>query len=283
MKKLSADNCCREGRSAVATEYDGRLLSQGMKTRTILGVPIIAATAPQTVEMLDLQFERGGPARVAFANANALNIAYRNNRFRSILQNSIVINDGIGVDIASRLLFGAAFPQNLNGTDFTPHYLQSTRHRFRIFLLGSRLGVAERAGEYFARRCPQHVVVGCHHGHFTNDQTNEIISIIKATNADVILVAMGNPAQELWLADNLQATGCRLGFAVGALFDFVTGQSRRAPAWVRSARLEWVHRLSREPKRLWRRYLVGNPVFLLRVLGQWISGDPASLVEINSP
>jgi alpha-1,3-mannosyltransferase len=87
-----------------------------------------------------------------------------------------------------------------------------------------------------------------------------------------VLVAMGNPRQEMWLAEILEATGCRLGFAVGALFDFLSGDIARAPLWVRSARLEWVYRLLREPKRLWRRYVLGNPIFLLRVLNQWLSG-----------
>jgi alpha-1,3-mannosyltransferase len=86
------------------------------------------------------------------------------------------------------------------------------------------------------------------------------------------LVAMGNPMQEMWLAEHLEATGCRLGFGVGALFDFLSGDVLRAPLWVQSARLEWAYRLIKEPGRLWRRYVLGNPIFLLRVFGQWWSG-----------
>jgi alpha-1,3-mannosyltransferase len=98
------------------------------------------------------------------------------------------------------------------------------------------------------------------------------VAKIWASQADVVLVAMGNPRQEMWLAENLEATGCRLGFAVGALFDFLAGDVSRAPIWMRSTRLEWIYRLLREPGRLWRRYLLGNPIFLLRVFGQWWSG-----------
>jgi alpha-1,3-mannosyltransferase len=83
---------------------------------------------------------------------------------------------------------------------------------------------------------------------------------------------MGNPEQELWLRTNFSATGCRLGFAVGALFDFMAGEAQRAPAWVRTARFEWIYRLAQEPRRLWRRYVLGNPVFMLRVLSQWWRG-----------
>ena len=187
---------------------------------------------------------------VAFANAHSLNVASRDERVRTILRKSIILNDGIGADIASLMLFGKAFPQNLNGTDFVPHYLQNTRHRYRIFLLGSRPGVAERAGQHLSRRFPQHQIVGFHHGYFAKNDTANIIAMIKASNADIVLVGMGIPQQELWLASNLGATGARLGFAVGALFAFVTGDARRAPAWMRSMRMEWLHRLTQEPLRL---------------------------------
>jgi exopolysaccharide biosynthesis WecB/TagA/CpsF family protein len=90
-------------------------------------------------------------------------------------------------------------------------------------------------------------IVGCHHGHFTENETETINVVIRASKPDVVLVAMGNPKQELWLGANLRATGARLGFAVGALFDFATGDARRAPAWMGYLRLEWLYRLLHEP------------------------------------
>jgi exopolysaccharide biosynthesis WecB/TagA/CpsF family protein len=84
---------------------------------------------------------------------------------------------------------------------------------------------------------------------------------------------MGNPRQEFWLDNHLAATGCRLGMAVGALFDFLAGEVPRAGEWTRTARLEWVHRLLREPRRLSSRYLLGNPAFLFRIAAQWASGS----------
>jgi alpha-1,3-mannosyltransferase len=251
----------------------------GISKRTILDVPVYVATASQAVELLDARFERTQSTIVAFANAHALNVARQDDSVRAVLRKSIVLNDGIGVDIASLVLFGKAFPHNLNGTDFIPHYLQSTTRRYRIFLLGSRSGVAERARQFFSRQFPRHQIVGCHHGHFAKDETATINAMIKASNADVVLVAMGNPKQELWLAGNLQATGARLGFAVGALFDFVAGDASRAPPWIRAIRLEWLYRLFREPARLTRRYLVGNPLFILRILGQRFFDSQADMQE----
>ena len=242
------------------------------KTRTILGIPISVATAQEMVNLLDIRFEQQSSTIAVFANVNLLNLASCNERVRDVLRRSVVINDGIGVDIASRFLFGSPFPENLNGTDFIPRYLQATRHRYRIFLLGSRPSVAKRANEYFARQFPKHCIVGCHHGYFSAADSVKIIDMIKASNAEIILVGMGNPQQELWIADNLPATGCRLAFGVGALFDFVTGNARRAPHWIRATRMEWLYRLFQEPRRLWRRYLIGNPLFIFRVLAQRLSG-----------
>src|SRR6185295_17459653 len=95
------------------------------------------------------------------------------------------------------------------------------------------------------------------------------VAEIKASGADLLLVAMGNPAQEFWIERHLAATGCRLGIAVGALFDFLAERVSRAPMGLRRLRLEWLYRLALEPGRLWRRYLIGNPLFLARLTREW--------------
>jgi alpha-1,3-mannosyltransferase len=249
--------------------YDDAL---GARCRTILDVPVFVGTEAEAVDKIDTEYATRKPAMVAFANANALNVAAIDDKFRSVLQRCLVMNDGIGVDAASRILFGARFPQNLNGTDFTPNYFRNTKNNYRIFFLGSSSGIAERAASRLIAMCGRHSIAGCQNGYGRAGDNAGIVAKIVASEADVVLVAMGNPAQEMWLADNLEATGCRLGFAVGALFDFLSGDVPRAPSWVRSVRLEWVYRLLREPGRLWRRYVVGNPIFLLRVLNQWLSG-----------
>jgi alpha-1,3-mannosyltransferase len=244
----------------------------GSQKRRILDVSVTVSTKNEVVAELDKRFEDNTNTLVAFANANCLNIAYREPRVRAALGDAIVLNDGIGIDIASKLLFGVQFPDNLNGTDFTPYYLQHSRHRFRVFLLGGGRDVAERAAKLLAKRYSWHQIVGWHNGYFLRSDDTRVAQTISASGADVVLVAMGNPDQELWLRANFSATGCRLGFAVGALFDFMAGEAQRAPLWVRTARFEWIYRLAREPRRLWRRYVLGNPIFILRVLGQWWTG-----------
>jgi alpha-1,3-mannosyltransferase len=252
----------------------------GQDVRTILDVPVLVRTSPEAIWLLDDRFERNKPTAVVFANAHTLNRAI-NPSVRSMLDRAIVFNDGLGVDIASRMLFGRSFPDNLNGTDFVPHYLRSTNKRYRIFLVGAQPGVAERAAERLAELAPHHAVVGCSHGYVPPEETGALIERIRGARANILLVAMGNPQQEQWLNDHLAASGCRLGFGVGGLFDFLAGTVPRAPHWVQAARLEWSYRLLQEPRRLWRRYLVDMPIFLARIFRQWLAGARVSRVPLS--
>jgi alpha-1,3-mannosyltransferase len=243
----------------------------GHSTRSILDVPIQATNKRGAFVLLERSLNRGSRDIVAFGNANLLNLARRDGDVRDALRRFIILNDGIGADIASRVLFGSKFPENLNGTDFVPYFLSRLRPGVRIFLLGGRPGVTERAASALLERYPQHEVVGVRHG-YGDIRSPELLGAIRSLTPDLILVALGNPAQELWLARHFDATGCALGIAVGALFDFMAGEYSRAPRWIRSVRLEWVYRLALEPRRLASRYLMGNPSFLGKVLALWWSG-----------
>lgn len=259
-------------RNTLAAYMDVYQALLGDRRRRILDVSVTVSTRSEAVDELDRRFEENKHTVVAFANANCLNIAHRDPSVRAALGEAVVLNDGIGIDLASKLLFGTQFPDNLNGTDFTPYYLQHSRHGLGIFLLGGKRTIVARAARLLAERYPRHRIVDYRDGYFPRSQDTTIVQMIRASGADVVLVAMGNPDQELWLRNNFGATGCRLGFAVGALFDFIAGEAQRAPVWVRTARFEWIYRLAHEPRRLWRRYVLGNPIFMLRILGQWWTG-----------
>jgi len=245
---------------AYRSEYE-RVL--GTKTRTLLGVEISVSSRDEAVDVLDEAVARHRPLRIAFANAHTLRLAAESAELRRTLRKFLVLNDGIGVDIASWMKFGKRFPDNLNGTDFVPHYLAHTRHRLRIFLLGARPEIVRVAAERFASSYPQHEIVGTRDGYFSRDGDVEIVrNDIRASRADLLLVAMGNPLQEIWIDKNCGDLPVTLQLGVGALFDFTSGRVWRAPAWIRRARCEWVYRLALEPRRLFNRYVVGNMVFL---------------------
>jgi alpha-1,3-mannosyltransferase len=232
------------------------------KPLSILGIDIIPATMEKAVSLLDDRFEARKQSIIIYLNAHTAVQALKNSAFRSVLTSSLVLNDGAGVNIACKMKYGHGFPTNLNGTDFTPHYLEKTRHAFRIFLLGARPEVIEETAKILQQRFPRHTIAGYHDGFFRPEENTAIVNAIRTAKADLILAAMGNPRQEMWLAENLEKTGAVLGIGVGALFDFMTGRFPRAPKWVRMLRAEWMFRLLCEPRRLWKRYTVGNIVFL---------------------
>jgi alpha-1,3-mannosyltransferase len=251
----------------------------GNRARSILDIPVGVRTFNDALRLLDERYGKGEPAMIVFANAHTLNNTYDNDEARAALRKSIVFNDGVGVNLASRLLFGKWFPENLNGTDFMPDYLRHTKHRMRLFFLGAQPGVAERAARYLMSVDSRHTLAGCWHGYFGDADGARIAEQVRRSKADVLLVAMGDPKQELWLMKHFARTGCRFGFAVGGLFDFMAHEVPRAPQWVRALCMEWLYRMLQEPRRLWRRYLIGMPVFLLRVGGQWLAGPRVTRAE----
>lgn len=233
--------------------------------RNILGVDIEVMTRNQMVSKLDDAVDRREQLPVAFANAHTLNVANDRPGFRALLKRFIVVNDGFGVDIASKMKFGRKFPENLNGTDFVPYFLGASQNKLRIFLLGARPHAVRAAARRISETWPQHEIAGVRDGYFRDEaQILDVCRAINRSKADVVLVGLGNPLQEQWISRYGPYLEARLLIAVGALFDFLGGNVRRAPMWIRKARCEWLYRLAQEPRRLVHRYLLGNALFLYR-------------------
>ncbi|MGY6631119.1 MAG: WecB/TagA/CpsF family glycosyltransferase [Wenzhouxiangella sp.] len=231
-------------------------------------------TMNDTLDALDQRLANadGAPLQLCFVNPDCINQARRNAAYRHCLnQADLVVPDGIGMRLAGSLL-GRGFRQNVNGTDLFPRLLErlgASGHR--LYLLGGSPGVAEATADWARQACPDVVIAGHHHGFFTAEEQAGVIADIRASGADVLLVAMGAPRQELWIAENAQACGVKVAMGVGGLFDFCAGRIPRAPQWLRELGLEWSWRLYQEPGRMWRRYLIGNLSFLIAVAMQrWL-------------
>ncbi|RUZ80849.1 glycosyltransferase [Mesorhizobium sp. M7A.F.Ca.US.006.01.1.1] len=244
------------------------------KLKTILGIPVVAVPWNDAIALLNRLIAERRFTKVSFLNAHNANIAYTDPVFAQALDDFLILPDGIGIDLAARLLYGAPFPDNLNGTDFVPAFLQASTTPLTVGLLGATRVNAEAASVKLAALAVQHRFVVIHDGYFPASQEQEIVDRIAALRPDVLLVAMGVPRQELWIERHIDARHCTLPIAVGALLDFLSGAVPRAPLWMRRLRLEWLFRLAVEPSRLWRRYVVGNPLFLLRVVRQKFSLAP---------
>ncbi|MCX7325654.1 MAG: WecB/TagA/CpsF family glycosyltransferase [Hyphomicrobiales bacterium] len=217
-----------------------------------------------------------GHLKLAFANSHLVNLALDDSTYAGVLRRFLVLPDGIGVDLGALIMHGRTFPANLNGTDFIPALLRATATPLRVGLVGARPGVAERAVIQLCRLAPQHRFVACSHGFFSPEEEPQLLARLEEGRFDLLLVAFGNPKQELWIAEHLDQRHARVAAGVGALFDFMAREVARAPQWLRWLRLEWLFRLAQEPSRLWRRYMFGNLRFVGHLLMQKWRGTPRS-------
>jgi beta-1,4-glucosyltransferase len=223
------------------------------------GFPILRTTSTELLPLLQKKMQQQ-QISLFFANTNFI-VKCQAHKDVMSNENTIIVNDGIGIDIATWLIHRKTFIENLNGTDFSPLFLQSLGTEARVFLMGAKPGIAQRAAECL-RTEYQVNVVGVRNGYDEAKNTSELIDAINSSNANVILIAMGNPYQEEWILRNRQHLNTRVLMGVGALFDFLAGDKARAPALVQKMRLEWFYRLCLEPSRLLRRYTLDIAVFL---------------------
>jgi exopolysaccharide biosynthesis WecB/TagA/CpsF family protein len=232
----------------------------------LMGVRFDRLSRAEAHRALAGAFHKGEAWKVYIVNAHTLNLAWKDASFRRILNDAdLLLNDGSGAKMASRLA-GKPFPDNLVGTDLTPQLCEiGVREGVGVFLLGGLEGVAQRAGEKLKELVPGLKICGAHHGYFGKAQAMSVVDAINRSGAGILLVAFGNPLQETWIHENAASLRCDLCIGVGGLFDHLAGRLRRAPLWIRRAGIEWVHILLGQPHK-WRRYLIGNPLFVARAL-----------------
>lgn len=203
---------------------------------------------------------------VAFCNSNTMLHAFRSGAYARTLSRFLLLNDGLGVDLCSWLFEGAPFQENLNGTDFIPELLAASGADRSVYLLGTTKEAVAESGRKLAAQFPGCRIVGYHHGYFEPSDIDFIISDINAVSPDILLVGLGNPLQEQFMAKYAGRIEARVLIGVGAFLDFAAGKVPRAPKVIRSFRLEWLFRLSKEPIRLGRRYTLDAIAFLGLIL-----------------
>jgi N-acetylglucosaminyldiphosphoundecaprenol N-acetyl-beta-D-mannosaminyltransferase len=237
----------------------------------VLGVPVHKVTVASLDDYLRAAVRSGRHVTVLHANAHGLNLAQRHLWLLDGYRRAdLVYCDGAGVRLAARLL-GDALPERITGADWLWHLNElAARESWRLFLLGGAEGVAERAAETLARRSGARTVVGTHHGFFDktpgSTENRAVVEIINALDPHICCVGFGMPLQERWILENRRLLAANALISQGAAFDYVAGDLARGPGWMTGHGLEWLARLAIEPRRLWRRYLLGNSLFLARVL-----------------
>lgn len=237
----------------------------------IMGVRVHQFTLPLLHACMAAAVRGGRRVIIANVNAHALNIAAEQDWFRDFLNNAdFVFCDGYGAMLAARLL-GLRLPARITYAAWMPVLAQfCAREGFSMFLLGGRPGIAASAAERLCREAPALRVAGVHDGYFDQSPASpaniRVREILNAASPDILLTAFGMPLQERWLRDNWPELNARIALPGGGALDYAAGRVARPPPSLTEHGLEWLGRLLIEPRRLWRRYLLGNPRFLWRVL-----------------
>ena len=232
----------------------------------IRGIRLLNLAMDEALAAIDAALAARQQTRISFVNADCVNIAAGDASYREALAGTDwVFIDGVGMRIAGRIM-DQPVRDNVNGTDLFPRLCALLAQQGkRLFLYGAQPGVAAAAAGWAEAHFPGLQIAGTLHGYQPAGAEAETVAAIRASGADVVLVGLGAPAQEAWIARNHDKTGATVAIGVGGLFDYYSGRIPRAPLWMRRLGLEWLFRLVQEPRRLWRRYIVGNAVFLSRI------------------
>ncbi|MEM0951548.1 MAG: WecB/TagA/CpsF family glycosyltransferase [Cyanobacteria bacterium P01_H01_bin.74] len=212
------------------------------------------------------------PRTVFSINIHGANMATRYPRFKKIMQTvDTMICDGIGIVLGSKMAKTVPIPCRHCAGDFLPDLVQYLADKgLTCYFLASEPGVAERAVENMAKKTPNHTILGYHHGYVLKDKVleNKVIDEINTLKPDILFVGFGMPLQEFWIEDNLSRLNVGAVFPFGATLDYISQKVPRCPVWLGQLGLEWLFRFCLEPKRMFERYIQGNPWFMYRILKQ---------------
>jgi len=237
----------------------------------ILGCPITKLSLGEFVDLSEQYISSNRPRYVAVVNvAKLVKMRSDEELKQSVLAADLIGADGVPLIWASQLL-GNPLPGRVNGTDLMYKLLERADEKgYRIFFLGAKERVLRRVVDVVCKAYPGVKIAGSHHGYFTAAEELAIVEKIRTAQADILFIAFGTPQKELWVKRYLAAMGVPIVHGVGGSFDVLAGMIPRAPLWMQRNGLEWLYRLVQEPRRMWRRYLVTNSIFLLLILRELI-------------
>lgn len=238
-----------------------------MQRVSILGIPIDAFTSVEALERLRTMLQSYGQNHVVTANNEMFVEATGNRSFLTVLQASALnLPDSTGLLVAARIT-GQRLKERVPGVDMVEELLRTLEPEHPVFFLGGRNGVPARAAAAMRVKNPKLRIAGCFEGSPMPEDARSIIQRIQGAKPHLLLVAYGAPAQDLWISHHLkELPSVRVAIGVGGTFDFLAGEIRRAPKWIRSFGLEWLWRLLQEPRRIGRifRAVIVFPMLVIR-------------------
>lgn len=237
------------------------------KTVNILDIPVDQVTMDEAVKKIE-RFTEGDRCHMVFTpNPEIIMLAKENKEMERILLDAdLVVPDGIGVVIASKILKGEVLPERVAGFDMTQNTMkQAVKNGYKYYFFGSKPEVAKLAAENMRKKYPGIQIVGCRDGYFKEEDIPSIIEDINHSGANILLVALGAPKQEMWIDKYKdQMPNVKVAIGVGGSLDVMAGTVKRAPEIYQKLGLEWFYRLVSQPTRAKRMLVL--PEFLIKVI-----------------
>lgn len=242
-------------------------LSKLPETVDILGVPVYKLDRKTLTALFKAVVTTNMRGWFSSVNVHAINLAQELPWFKQFIRDSLLTYcDGDGVRLGSWIL-GKPLPEKIGLTYWIYDLLEVMESEgLKVYFLGSTDTILERAVEILRRKFPRLQIVGYHSGYFSMTDNQRIIDSINTSKPNLLIVGMGMPKQERWILDHHSVLTVPLITNAGACFDSIASDNIRVRTWASYIGLEWLYRLILEPRRLWRRYLIGNPTFIMRCL-----------------
>lgn len=237
---------------------------QERKRALIAGCPVDLMNMGETVNKIAEFINNRNPIQVITLNPEMVFAAQKDDTFKNIInQADLITADGISIVWALRQ-FGYQLKERVTGIDLLNSLCaKGGPEHWRIFLLGSAPGIAQKAGEVLSNNNPGLIVCGTNDGYFSQHEEEEVVQLIKNSSPDILFVGMGSPRQEYWINKYLNKLQVPVSIGVGGSFDVIAGIKNRAPQWVISLNIEWLYRLMCEPARIKRQ--IALPKFVALV------------------
>ncbi|MFY9173732.1 MAG: WecB/TagA/CpsF family glycosyltransferase [Peptococcia bacterium] len=238
-----------------------------IETVSILGIPVAKMTMAEVLDWIRIMVEQGKSRHVVTANAEIIHKANREPEFfRMINKADLITADGSGVIWAAKLL-GNPLPERVTGIDLVQQLFNLAEAKgWKLYFLGAAPEVVEKAVLATLSKHPLLQIAGYRDGYYSQEEIQDVVENIAQSKPDILLVGMGAPRQEIFIQEHLSQLNATIAIGVGGSFDVLAGKVNRAPKWMQKAGLEWLYRLSKEPKRFWR--MTALPRFVIKILGQ---------------
>ena len=238
-------------------------LNINSKRYAVLNTYVNAVSMEETIDAVEKIINRGVPTQHVVINASKVNLMEKDVKLRDIVNTCPLINaDGASIVWAAKKL-GVPVTERVTGIDLFQNLVKLASDKdYKIYLFGAKEEVVTKVKAIFEKQYPNLRIVGYRNGYFTEADEPEIVADMAASGADMMFVAFSSPKKEYWVNKYLNQMNIPFVMGVGGSFDVVAGVTDRAPVWMQNHGLEWFYRFIQEPRRMWKRYIVGNFKFV---------------------